>query len=302
MTPITIALPDDQLLERLEGSLGDADVVVWNIGDAPLGRRIDLLVLPYVTTYSTLSQLDPTAVSVVQGQSLGYDGVEDALPPGITYCNAVGVHEAPSAELAVALILSAQRGMVGFAQGQARGLWERPMHPGLAGSSVLLIGVGGVGREIEARILPFDVTLTRVGRTAREGIHAQSELPALLPKADIVILAVPLGEGTIHLADADFLDAMQPGALLVNISRGPVVDTAALTERVASGALRAALDVIDPEPLPADHPLWTLPGVTITPHVGGNVLSMSSRIDPLIRRQAERLRAGQAPLNVVFAD
>lgn len=302
MNPITIALPDDELLRRLGGSLGGAEVVVWNIGDEPLGRHIDLLVLPYVTSYSTLTQLTPAAVSVVQGQSLGYDGVENALPDGITYCNAVGVHEVPSAELALALILSAQRGLVEFAQAQPHGLWNRPMLPGLAGCSVLLVGVGGVGREIEKRILPFDVQLTRVGRTARDGVHARSELPALLPEADIVILAVPLGASTVHLADAAFLDAMRPGALLVNISRGRVVDTAALTERVAAGALRAALDVLDPEPLPSDHPLWMLPGVTITPHVGGNVLSMRTRIDPLIRRQAELLGAGRTPLNVVFGD
>jgi phosphoglycerate dehydrogenase-like enzyme len=302
MSQITVALPDENIQERLGDSLGDASVIVWKVGDAPLGRPIDLLVLPYITTYATLARLEPGAVSVVQGQSLGFDGVAEFLPAGTIYCNAVGVHEVPSAELALALVLSAQRGLVEFAQAQPRGLWNRPMLPGLAGRRVLLIGVGGVGREIEKRILPFDVELTRVGRTARDDIHAQSELSTLLPHADIVILAVPLGDGTHHLADAAFLDAMAPGALLVNISRGPVVDTDALTERVASGALRAALDVMEPEPLPPGHPLWTLPGVTLTPHVGGNVLSMGSRIDPLIRRQAALLSGGHAPLNVVLGD
>ena len=296
---LTVALPERAMLERLEEMPG-VDFVVWVPGDAAIPRHIDLLVLPYLTTHDTLTALDSANVSLVQAQMLGYDGVESALPAGITYCNAVGVHEVPSAELAVALALAAQRGLTAFSQAQLVGGWDRPLLPGLAGSRVLLIGIGGVGREIEKRILPFDVTLTKVGRTARAGVHAESELPSLLPAADVVILAVPLGPGTAHLADGAFLAAMKPGALLVNISRGAVVDTDALVERVASGALRAALDVVDPEPLPPGHPLWTLPGVTLTPHIGGNVLSMATRIDPLVVAQVSRLRQGLPPLHVVF--
>lgn len=297
---VTIAVADDAMRQRLEGTVGDANVVAWNIGDAPLATRIDLFVLPYVTVFGALAALDPAAVAVVQSQSLGYDGVRDLLPAGISFANAVGVHEAPTAELAVALALSAQRGMADFAVAQLTGSWDRPMLPGLAGNRVLLIGVGGVGAEIEKRIVPFDVTLTKVARTARDGVHAQSELPTLLPLADIVILAVPLSAATEGLVDSAFLDAMRPGALLVNISRGAVVDTDTMTERVASGRLRVALDVMSPEPLPADHPLWTLPGATITPHIGGNVQSMSARIDPLVREQIRRLEQGEKLANIVF--
>jgi phosphoglycerate dehydrogenase-like enzyme len=296
---LTVAVPDQAMLDRLAQAT-DEHLVVWRPGDDPVARHIDLLVLPYVMQHGALAALDSATVSVVQGQMLGYDGVKEVLPHGITYCNAVGVHEVPSAELAVALTLASQRGLTGFAQAQLDGSWERPIHPGLAGSSVLLIGVGGVGREIEKRIIPFDVALTTVGRTARGDVHAQAELSQLLPQADIVILAVPLGPGTTHLVDAAFLDAMKPGALLVNISRGAVVDTDALVEQVASGHVRAALDVIDPEPLPPDHALWTLPGVTITPHIGGNVSSMSRRIDPLVLEQLSRLRDGLPLLNVIF--
>ncbi len=296
---LTVALPERAMLDRL-GAMPGVEFVIWAPGDAALAQPVDLLVLPYLTTHDTLSGLDPARVSLVQAQMLGFDGVEAALPEGITYCNAAGVHEVPSAELAVALTLAAQRGLTAFAQAQLAGGWDRPLLPGLAGSRVLLIGVGGVGREIEKRILPFDVTLTKVGRTARAGVHAKSELASLLPEAEVVILAVPLGAGTTHLADAAFLAAMKPGALLVNISRGAVVDTDALVDRVASGALRAALDVVDPEPLPVGHPLWMLPGVTLTPHIGGNVLSMSQRIDPLVVTQISRLRDGLPPLHVVF--
>jgi phosphoglycerate dehydrogenase-like enzyme len=95
---------------------------------------------------------------------------------------------------------------------------------------------------------------------------------------------------------------MRPGALLVNVSRGAIVDMAALTERVRSGAVRAALDVMEPEPLPADHPLWTLPGAVVTPHVGGFVSSMPARMDPIVRRQIARLRDGLPPLDVVVTN
>jgi phosphoglycerate dehydrogenase-like enzyme len=242
-------------------------------------------------------------VSVVQSQSLGYDGVADALPPGIAYCNAVGVHEGPTAELAVGIILSSERGLNVMARTQSSGAWDRQWYPGLIGRSVLIIGVGGVGGAIEKRLVPFDATITRVARTARADesgpIHSMDSLPELLPLADIVVLAVPLTAETTGLVSGDFLDRMKRGALLVNVSRGTIVDTAALTERVRSGQVRAALDVMDPEPLPADHPLWTLPGVVITPHVGGFVWSMTNRIDPIVRRQIDRLRNGLPPLDVV---
>ncbi len=295
---VTVALPDEATLARLSPAPAGAELVVWRAGDPPLGRRIDLLLPSYGVSYGFLSHLDPAEVGAVQAQSLGYDGVADSLPSGIAFCNAVGVHEAPTAELAVGLTISAQRGLADFAR--ARGAWDRPILPGLAGRSVLLIGVGGVGRAIEQRLIPFEVRLTLVGRSARGDVHTQAELPELLPEADIVILAVPLGPSTTGLVDGAFLDRMRPGALLVNISRGAVVDTDALTEHVRDGRVRAALDVVDPEPLPAEHPLWTLAGATITPHVGGNVSSMSERIDPLIREQVELLLDGKPLKNIVI--
>lgn len=127
-----------------------------------------------------------------------------------------------------------------------------------------------------------------------------SDLTDLLASSDIVVIAIPLTAETIGLVDAQFLGGMKPGALLVNVSRGAIVDTDALTDRVAAGAIRAAVDVIEPEPLPRDHPLWTLPGMIITPHVGGSVSSMRSRVDPIVREQIARLLAGERPLNLVI--
>ena len=304
MTTLTIAVPDQAMLDRLSTTETETELVVWTTDDAPLGRPIDLLVLPYSVSPNTLPKLAGAQVSVVQSQALGYDGVAELLPAGITYCNAVGVHEGPTAELALALILSSQRGLDVAARAQPAGLWKRDWYPGLLGSSVLIIGVGGVGSAVEERLVPFDVTITRVARSERTDdhglIHAVTDLPKLLPLADIVVIAVPLTAATTNLVSGDFLDLLAPGALLVNVSRGAIVDTDALTERARTGAIRVAIDVVEPEPLPADHPLWSIPGVLITPHLGGNISSMPSRVDPLVRQQIALLQSSRPPLNVTI--
>jgi phosphoglycerate dehydrogenase-like enzyme len=288
------------MLARLRASVDpDVDLVVWHAGDTPLDRVIDLLVIPYVVTYESLAEL-AGEVRYVQSQSLGYDGAANFLPDGVAFCNAVGVHEAPTAELALTLVLASQRGWPAIGINQAAGRWEREAYPGLIGRRVLLIGVGGIGREVERRLAGFDVRLTRVARTARDDIHSIAELPELLPDADIVILAVPLSDETRGLVDGAFLDLLPHGALVVNVSRGPIVDTDALVERVRTGAVRSALDVVDPEPLPVGHPLWSLPGSLLSPHLGGNVQSMRDRIDPLVARQIGLLRRGLPPKNIVI--
>jgi phosphoglycerate dehydrogenase-like enzyme len=302
---ILVALPDEATRTRLSPPPAGVEFVVWTAEDAPLGRAVDLLVLPYMGSTASLPCLAESTVAVIQSQSLGFDGVQQLLPPGIAYCNAVGVHEGPTAEIALALMLSAQRGLREAAIDQAAGAWKHDEYPGLAGRSVLIVGVGGVGREIEKRLRPFEVAITRMARTARDdergAILAMSSLHEALPDAEIVVIAVPLGGDTRHLVSGEFLDRMRPGALLVNISRGAVVDTDALVERLESGAVRAALDVTDPEPLPAGHPLWSAPGVVITPHVGGHVQTMPARIDPVIRDQIHRLQNGLPPANLVIA-
>jgi phosphoglycerate dehydrogenase-like enzyme len=297
---ITVALPDETLLARIAPATPDGvDLVVWKAGEAPLDATIDLLVLPYVVTYEALAGL-AGEVRFVQSQSLGYDGAADHLPAGVAFCNAVGVHEAPTAELAMTLVLASQRGWPDVGRNQVAGNWERHAYPGLIGRRVLLIGVGGIGGEVEKRITGFGAELTRVARTARDGIRSIDELPSLLPNADIVILALPLSDDTRGLVNGPFLDLLPTGALVVNVSRGPIVDTEALVERVRSGAVRSALDVVDPEPLPAGHPLWSLPGSLLSPHLGGNVQSMTDRVDPLILGQIDLLLRGEQPNHIVI--
>jgi phosphoglycerate dehydrogenase-like enzyme len=164
---------------------------------------------------------------------------------------------------------------------------------------VLIVGYGQIGAAIEARLLPFEVEVVRVARHARDGVQAIEDLPGLLPDADVVVLIVPGTPDTQHLVDAGFLGRMAPGALLVNMSRGSVVDHEALVEALHDGRVHAALDVVDPEPLPADHPLWSAPNLLISPHVGGASSAMWPRAYGLVRAQLERYARGEELANQV---
>lgn len=236
---------------------------------------------------------------VVQLLTAGFDNALQHLPSGVTLCNAGGVHDASTAELAVGLTIASLRGLDAFARAMPSGAWLYGRREALADKRVLVLGAGGVGRAIQRRLEPFEAEVVLVGRSARPGVHAAGDVPALLPAADVVILALPLTEATHHLVDTAFLSSMADGALLVNVARGAVVDTAALVEQVASGRIRAALDVTDPEPLPPDHPLWALPGVLISPHVGGNTSAFLPRARRLVAEQLGRFARGEPLLSVV---
>ncbi|WP_405588317.1 2-hydroxyacid dehydrogenase [Streptomyces sp. NBC_01190] len=247
------------------------------------------------------------SVRVVQSLTAGVDDITPHLadlPPGVRLCNARGVHEASTAELALTLILASLRGIPRFVRGQDNEKWYSGFYPALADRTVLIIGYGSIGAAVEDRLAPFECEILRVARTARTGPHgpvrAMDELPALLPVADVVVLTTPLTEHTRGLVNAPFLARMKDGALLVNVARGPVVDTKALLAETESGRLTAALDVTDPEPLPAGHPLWHAPGVLISPHVGGSSSAFRPRASRLIRAQLNRFAAG-APLENIVA-
>jgi phosphoglycerate dehydrogenase-like enzyme len=242
---------------------------------------------------------DMPRLHVVQTLTAGYEHVLPHLPPGVRLCNARGVHDASTAELALALMLASLRGIPDFVRGQDRSEWRHARHESLADRTVLIVGYGGIGEAIERRLAGFEVTVLRVARTAREGVAPLEDLPDLLPRADVVVLCVPLTDQTRHLVDAGFLGLMRDGALLVNVSRGAVVDTGALLAELATGRLRAALDVTDPEPPPADHPLWSVPGLLLSPHVGGNSTAFLPRAQGLIVDQLTRYAAGEPLRNEI---
>ncbi|MBO0869437.1 MAG: phosphoglycerate dehydrogenase, partial [Micromonosporaceae bacterium] len=185
---------------------------------------------------------------------------------------------------------------------QAAAYWSRGDHlptDELAGKRVLIVGAGAIGEALAARLAPFEVSLTMVARTARPGVHPVTELPDLLPAADVVVLLVPLTERTRGMVDAEFLARMPDGALLVNAARGPVVQTGALVAELATGRIAAASDVTDPEPLPADHPLWSMPNFLLTPHVAGTVRGLLPRAYRLAGEQIRRYVAGEPLSNQV---
>lgn len=299
-----MSVPTPELADAIQPLPDGVDLVVWPM-DGPAPRdRFDMVVPPYMSLSGVLSRLEGVEVGLVQSQSIGYEGVADQLPDGLPFANAASVHEASTAELALALTLAAQRGIPGFVRAQDRGEWAPIFADSLADRSVLVVGFGGVGKAVVDRLAPFETVPTVVASKAREEegmpVHGVDELPSLLPGAEIVILTLPGGDATAQFVDDAFLSALPDGALVVNVGRGTLIDTDALTDHVRRGRIRAALDVTDPEPLPEDHPLWTLPGVLIAPHVGGASSAMKPRIARLVRAQIERLVAGEEPLNVVI--
>jgi phosphoglycerate dehydrogenase-like enzyme len=302
--PLVVTVPTSQLASDLGPLPEGVELIVWDLETPAPRDEIDLVVPPYMKSSSVLGAVRGVRVGLVQSQSIGYEGVADVLPDGMRYANATTVHETSTAELAVGLTLAAQRRLERFAVDTANGRWAPLFAESLADRRVLLLGYGGVGKAIEARLSGFEVELTAVASRARveDGmpVHGVDELPELLPRAEIVIVSLPGGEATRHIVDDAFLSALPDGALVVNVGRGPLIDTDALVDHVRRGRIRAALDVTDPEPLPEGHPLWGLDGVLISPHVGGASSAMRPRIAKLVRRQIEHLLAGEEPENVVI--
>lgn len=270
----------------------------------PSIAEVELLVAPYMGP--PLPLLDRVGEMVnlraIHLQSAGYDNYLPYLPAGAVLCNAAGVHDTATAELAVALALVNLRRLDRFARNMPTGTWKLEFADSLADRRILIVGYGRIGAAIERRLGGFEVaSVTRVARSARTEpwVYPVSELRERLAEADVVFVITPLTPDTEGMIGAEELAAMPEGALLVNVSRGAVVDTDALVEAVRSRRIRASLDVTDPEPLPADHPLWTLPGVFVSPHVGGQADAFYPRIHRLLRDQLARFAAGERLMNIV---
>jgi phosphoglycerate dehydrogenase-like enzyme len=265
-----------------------------------LGRG-DMLVADHDVglTLDAISRLD--GLRVVQTLTAGVDRIVDRIPSHITLCDASGVHDVGVAEWIVMAILASNRRLADLIGSQRAATWRQDGHRGddLDGSTVLILGYGSIGRALETRLVPFGVDVIRVARRGREDVHVLADLPSLLPEADVVVILLPLTPETRGLVRADVLSRMKPGALVVNASRGAIIDTPALIAVLTDGRIRAALDVTDPEPLPDGHPLWSMPGVLITPHVAGDVSGEHERAWALVADQVARLARGEPLRNVV---
>jgi phosphoglycerate dehydrogenase-like enzyme len=297
-------VPTKEFIDALGVETSDVELIEWDMSGPPPVDTIDIAVPPYMGARERLTNLEGVNVRLVQGLTAGYDGVAEVLPKHMVFANAASVHETATSEMTLALILASQRGIPDFVRAAEKGHWAPGWYDGLADRTVLLVGYGGVGKAIATKLLAFEANVVRVARSARTDdvgvIHAFTELPSLLASADIVVVVVPLTKETTHLVDDTFLSAMRDGALLVNVARGPVADTAALLAHAQSGRLRLALDVTDPEPLPEGHPLFALDNVLISPHVGGATAAALPRMARLLERQIARMQNGEEPLNIVL--
>jgi phosphoglycerate dehydrogenase-like enzyme len=239
------------------------------------------------------------SLKVIQSPNAGVDDVLKIRPDGVTLCNAAGVHDASTAELAVALAIASRRGFAAFARDQVAGHWGHERMASLTDSKVAIVGYGNIGKTIAAMLGNFEVTITAFTRSGSDGSLTFDQFDRLLPTFDVIILIVPLTDQTHHLMNAQRLAAMKDGAALINVARGPVVDTEALIAELNSGRITAGLDVTDPEPLPHGHPLWSAKNVIITPHVGGDSEAFISRGRKLVEEQMARYASGQPLLHIV---
>lgn len=304
----TITVPSEDLLQALEPVPDGFRAGVWDLEGEPRGLAfgdIDAVVLPYAAGNDWREALGRVPnLKLIQAQTTGYDGLPELAGPGVAVASAAGVHAAGTAELALTLMLASLRGVDDAVRNAQTGTWDSRRYRGLADARVLMVGVGGIGAAIARRLEPFEVELTRVGSRARTDghgtVHGTDELVDLARTADVLVVITPLNDQTRHLIGREVLAALPDGALVVNVARGAVVDTDALTAEVVSGRLHAALDVVDPEPLPADHPLWKAPNAIITPHVGGNTEAFVPRIRKLLNEQVGRLARGEEPANLVL--
>ncbi len=273
--------------------------------------RVEVLVPPYRSQRTLEALPGISGLRLVQALESGVEWLLPHVPAGVPVCNSRGAHDAAVAEWVVGVVLAMQRRLPDHLRAQQQGLWRDVVAKGewlppyagdLEGSTILIVGYGSIGAAVERRLEPFGVEFLRVARTARREVQPSEALPSLLASADVVVLLVPLTAATEHLIDADLLQAMKPGALLVNAGRGLLVDQDALTEALYDGRIRAALDVTDPEPLPQDSSLWSAPNLLLTPHMAGDTPRRYQRSWQLVGEQVERLLDGRPLVNLVERD
>ena len=301
---IRVWLPSQDAVSLMGGLPAGMAADVWTGGEQlpDSADDVGVIVLPFEVPSSRLPVLAKLPrLRLIQLMSAGAENIIPFVPPGVTLCNAQGAHDPAVAEWIAAVILAQVRQLPRFMAAQQEGTWDPVRSEPLAGQTVLIVGYGSIGEATERVLAPFGVRFERIARRPRPGVMTMDDLPEVLPRADIVILLVPVTPATTGLVDARFLARMHDGALLVNAARGSIVDTAALLAELSSGRLRAALDVTDPEPLPAGHPLWSAPGLLLTPHVAGAMTTEASRVMALVKDQLARYAAGE-PLRHVVGD
>lgn len=278
------------------------EVIYWN-GSEPLPDDADEVefVVPIWTSKEAIVPLLRALpkLKVIQVLNAGYEwllGFDDA---SVSICNAGDANAAAVADWCATAVLSEVKRFPAFADQQAQRNWQMQFGKPLSEHTVAIVGYGAIGKALHERLRPFGCTVVAVASRARDGIRSVEELSSILPSADVVVLLTPLTEATHHLMNAASLALLPDQAIVINAGRGPIVDTDALMTELVAGRLRAVLDVTDPEPLPSDHPLWTVPNVRITPHIAGGTTGFFRFTYAMAGENVRRYAAGSPLLNVV---
>lgn len=304
--PVGLTVAASRLADRLAGI---ADLVITERSSAPgdsvppgdfevllAGRPLNLAEIKAANA----------ALCWVQILTAGAEAWLPGLPAGVTLANASGVHAAKGGEFVLAACLMLNLGIPGFVADQQARAWRPSFGGPIAGRTITLVGVGGIGRAAAAALHPFGATLIGVSRSGRcdaavDLCLAVSDLDSVLPRTDILVLALPLTAQTRGLIDRRRLELLPRGAGVVNVGRGAVLDCRALAETLTSGRLGGAvLDVFPVEPLPADDGLWACPRLIITPHcsLDDHAHYIESCLDIFCDNVA-RFAAGEPLANVV---
>jgi len=297
---IVAAVPTQELADAV-GPVEGVDLLVWSGAEPPArADEIEFLVPDYIRARTTARVLGRfPRLRAVQLQTAGYDAVLDLVPSSLELLSARGVHDDATAELALGLTLASLRGI--DVAVRETGHWRQDTtRRSLADSCVAILGYGSIGRAVAVRMVACQARVTGVATAARDDDVVGPVVPAAevdWSAQHVVVVVLPLTERTRGIVDAAFLARLSDDTLVVNVGRGPLLDTAAVLAE--AGRLRFALDVTDPEPLPDDHPLWTAPGVLVTPHIAGGTTAMLPRMAALVRDQLERYRDGRPLRNLV---
>ncbi|WP_030816948.1 D-2-hydroxyacid dehydrogenase [Streptomyces sp. NRRL F-2799] len=232
-------------------------------------------------------------------------GVDHLLCPELAasdtvVTNARGVFDQPMAEYVAALVLAAAKDLPRTVEFQRDRVWRHRETRRVAGTRACVVGSGPIGRAIAATLKALGVRAALVGRVPRTGVHGPADLDRLIARADWVIAAAPLTDRTRGMFDAHRFGVMQPSAVFVNVGRGELVDEPALAEALRRRWIAgAALDVFTTEPLPADSPLWDLPGLLVSPHMSGDTVGWREELGAQFVDLFERWSAGRELVNVV---
>jgi phosphoglycerate dehydrogenase-like enzyme len=296
-----VLVPDD-LGVKVLGTSAKLEAVRYEPGEPWPAGHLDatVVVVGYENAPATGNRFaELPGLRLVQTLNAGYEQWLPYLADGVMLSNGRGAHGGSSAEWVVAVLLAIYRDLPLFNQLQSQGVWRPTDTDTLIGKRVVVLGAGDLAVNLASRLAPFETEVTLVGRRARPGVHALGDVDGLLSRADVVVAMLPSDESTHHIIDADFLAKLRDGAVVVNAGRGGAVDTDALLAELTSGRLRAALDVTDPEPLPAGHPLWSAPGLLLTPHVAGSTAGASERAWAVALQQINVHADGHVPPNLV---